>query len=301
MLRPALFLAATALLALPACAAEAPRAEARASEARADALDLALDLARIVTIGGPVTETVYALGLGDRVVGADRSSLYPEAVLALPRLDYFRQTSAEGVLSLRPTVVLAVEGTGPPGVAEQIRSAGVPVVVLGEPTSMAAAEARVERLGRLLGRASQADSLIGVMRRDVAAAETPAAAPRALFVYARGARVVLASGVGNAADAMLRLAGAENAVSGYEGFRPLTAEAAAKAAPDVIVVPAAGLESLGGTDALVALPGLAQTPAGRSRRVVAVDDALVLGFGPRVGQGVRALAEGLASEPVAAR
>ena len=250
------------------------------------------DLGRIVTIGGPVTETVYALGLGDAVVGTDRSSLFPAEILDKPRLDYFRQTSAEGVLSLEPTLVLAVEGSGPPGVLDQIRAAGVPVEMVPEAISVETAEARVRQLAALVGRPEAAADVVGAMQADLAAAE-PVEGVRALFVYARGAGVVLVSGTGNAADAVLRLAGAENAVTAFEDFRPLTAEAVAEAAPDVIVIPELGLESLGGIDGLLRQPGLAQTPAGQNRRVVAVDDALLLGFGPRVGQGVRALADGL--------
>jgi len=305
MLRPALSLCTLALVVLGGCAAETDAPADRVVQTDSagtnpagtpeDPDPTSLDLSRIVTIGGPVTEVVYAVGLGANVVGTDRSSLYPEAVHAKPRLDYFRQTSAEGVLSLDPTLVIAVEGTGPPGVVEQIRTAGVTVVVLDEVVDAGSAESRVARLGRLLGREAQADSVAAAMRAGIAAAREgrPARAPRALFVYTRGASVVLASGTGNAADAVLRLAGAENAMTGFEGFRPLTAESVAAAAPDVIVVPENGLESLGGIDGLLRQPGLAQTPAGRSRRVVAVDDALLLGFGPRVGEGVRELARGL--------
>ena len=130
------------------------------------------------------------------------------------------------------------------------------------------------------------------MRSELAAVE-PVAGVRALFVYARGAGVVLVSGTGNAADAVLGLAGAENVVTAFPDFRPLTAEAVADASPDVIVIPERGLESVGGVDGLLRQPGLAQTPAGRARRVVTVDDALLLGFGPRVGEGVRVLAEKL--------
>ena len=255
-----------------------------------------LDASRIVTLGGAITEIVHAVGRGANVVGTDRSSLYPESILSGPRLDYFRQTSPEGVLALRPTLVLALDGTGPPGVLDQIRSAGVAVVVLPEATDVASAEARVRRVGEVLGRAVQADAVVARMRRDLAAAEAvrPAVAPRVLFVYARGAGVVLAAGTGGGPDGVLRLAGAENAVTAYAGYRPLTAEAVVTAAPDAIAVPAKSLESLGGIDGLLRQPGLAQTPAGRARRVVAVDDDLLLGFGPRVGQGVEALARGLA-------
>ena len=248
-----------------------------------------------MTIGGPVTETVYALGLGERVVGTDASSLYPAEILDGPRLDYFRQTSAEGVLSLSPTLVLAVEGTGPPGVVEQIRAAGVPVVLTPEVSTVEDAERRLLAIGRLLDREDAARGLAERMRDELAAAEAlrPSPTPRALFVYARGAGTLLVSGTGNPADAVLRLAGAENTVTAFEGYRPLTAEAVAGAAPDVIVLPEKSLESIGGLDGLFALPGMAQTPAAAARRVVTVDDALLLSFGPRLGQAVAELARGL--------
>lgn len=256
----------------------------------------AADASRVVVIGGPLAETVYALGLGDAVVGADRSSLYPADVLAKPRLDYFRQTSAEGVLSLGPTLVLATDEAGPPGVLDQIRAAGVPVVSVASPETVGGALARVRELGRVLGRPAQADSVVAQMERQLAQAEAlrPAVPPRALFVYARGAGLVQVFGAGTAADVVLGLAGAVNAAGDVDGNVPLTAEAVAAARPDVVVIPSRSLESLGGAEGLFAQPGLAQTPAGAARRVVAVDDALLLGLGPRLGEGVAALARGLA-------
>ncbi|HIG73658.1 MAG TPA: hemin ABC transporter substrate-binding protein [Bacteroidetes bacterium] len=274
-------------LALIGCGAET------SSEAAPDAA--VSDSLRIVTLGGPVTETVYALGLGDRVVGTDQSSLYPAEILEKPRLNYFRQTSAEGVLSLQPTLVLALETSGPPGVIEQIRAAGVRVETVPEVSSVEEAEGRVQAIARLVGREAQAAGVIETMRAELAEATAahPETAPRALFVYARGAGVMLVSGTGNAADAVLQLAGAQNAVTAFEDFQPLTAEAVVTAAPDVIVIPARGLESIGGVDGLLAQPGVAQTPAGQNRRIVPVDDALLLGFGPRIGQGAKALADSL--------
>ncbi|MEL6614227.1 MAG: ABC transporter substrate-binding protein [Bacteroidota bacterium] len=276
------------LLVLAACADSGDVPDATSGEIPPEA-------ERIVTLGGPVTETVYALGLGDRIVGADQSSLFPADVMGKPRLNYFRQTSAEGVLSLEPTLVIALESAGPPGVLDQIRAAGVAVETVPEVQNLADAEARVRTLGGLLSRETQADSVIGVMQTDLASAEAarPDVAPRALFVYARGAGTVMVGGTATSAEAVMTLAGADNAVSAFEDFQPLTAEALVTAAPDVIVIPERGLESLGGIDGLLEQPGIAQTPAGQNRRIVAVDDALLLGFGPRIGQGVQALAEGL--------
>ena len=121
-MRPALLLFCL-LPFVAACATDAP-APAE-TDADAPVREEAYDTSRIVTLGGPLTEITYALGMGESVVGTDRSSLYPEDVNALPRLDVYRQTSPEGVLSLTPTLVVALEGTGPAGVVEQIESAGV--------------------------------------------------------------------------------------------------------------------------------------------------------------------------------
>ena len=290
----AAFLAFCLLPFVAACATDSPAPEETDSAAAQ-----VYDTSRIVTLGGPLTEITYALGMGESVVGTDRSSLYPEDVNTLPRLDVYRQTSPEGVLSLTPTLVVALEGTGPAGVVEQIRSAGVPVVTFPEATSLDEAVERIERLGEIYGAELAADSVVAQLRTEVAAAEPlqPAEAPTALFIYARGAAVVLVSGTGNDIDAALRLAGAENAVTAFEGFRPLTAEAVAGAAPDVIVLPERGLQSLGGIDGLLNQPGLRQTPAGENRRVIGVDDGLLLGFGPRVGQGIQDLARQLADLP----
>ena len=253
------------------------------------------DITRIVTLGGTVTETVYALGLGDNVIGTDASSLYPADVMEKPRLGYFRQASAEGILSLNPTLVLSLDGLGPPAVAEQLRAAGVPVLLVPEAQTLEDAGARVQTLGRALSREDAAEAVNAQVRKALAEAEAlrPTPAPRAMFVYARGVGAVSVSGGGTAADLVMRLAGAENAVTAFEGFRPLTAEAVVEAAPDIIIIPERGLESLGGPEGVFGQPGRAQTPAGREHRVVAVDDAILLGLGPRVGEGIAALAQGL--------
>lgn len=255
------------------------------------------DTSRIVTLANAVTEIVYALGMGDRVVGVDQSSLYPPEVQDKPQVGYFRQTSAEGILSLRPGLVIASEGLGPPAVAQQVRSAGVPVLILEEAHAVEAVQRRIRLIGQALGRARAADSLISQLDRDLRSAralqkgiDRPL---RVLFIYARGAGVVQVAGRETSADAVLQLAGAQNVVTDYEGYRPITAESVVAAAPDVIVIPERGLESVGGVDGLIQQPGLALTPAGKQRRVIAVDDALLLSFGPRLGKGVYALTSAL--------
>ena len=111
--------------------------------------------------------------------------------------------------------------------------------------------------------------------------------PRALFIYARGMGTLFVAGANTGAAEMLRLVGAVNVGAPLEGYKPFTAEAVATSGAEVIVLPEKGLQSLGGIEALLALPGMSQTPAARARRVVTVDDALLLGFGPRLPKGFR--------------
>lgn len=261
---------------------------------------------RIVTLGGAITETVFALGAGAHVVGVDKSSTFPASVNRLPNVGYFRQAGAEGILALSPTLVIADTGSSPSTIA-QLRSAGTRVVLMPVGESADIAVTRIRRIGVLLGVPAQADSLALFVTRGVARAESEARArpthPRALFVYARGVGTLFVAGMHTGAAEMLRLVGAVNVGSTFEGYKPFTAEAVATSGADVIVVPERGLASLGGIDALLALPGIAQTPAARARRVVTVDDGLLLGFGPRLPEAIqtlsRVIGESIAARPAA--
>ena len=258
------------------------------------------DTSRIVTLGGSVTEIVYALGAGDQVVGVDASSVYPEAATEQPNVGYFRKVPAEGVLSLNPSLVLALEGTGPPTVFEQFRSAGVRIVQVPDTPSVTGAKQKIQQIGDLLGRSAQADSLIAAMERELEAAQAlrteASSTPRVLFVYARGSGTMNVAGRGTSAAAMIELAGGKNAITGFEGFKPMSAEAVVEAEPDVILALTRGLESIGGTEGLLEQPGIPLTPAGKQERIVAMDDLLLLGFGPRLGTAVTRLTKKLHPE-----
>jgi len=258
------------------------------------------DSLRIVSLGGSVTEIVFALGAGDAVVGVDASSLYPEAAQDRPDVGYFRRVPAEGVLSLEPTVVLASEATGPPETLDQLRAAGVDVHVIPEESSVDGARAKIRAVADVLDRPDAADRLIQTMEEDLQEARRLRASvdrsPRVLFVYARGAGTMQVAGRGTSAEAMIELAGARNAVTGFDGFKPMSAESVAAAEPDVLLMLDRGLESIGGVDGLLKQPGIALTPAGENRRIVAMDDLLMLSFGPRLGEAVRTLTRKLHPE-----
>jgi len=254
-------------------------------------------LPRVVSAAGAITETVYALGSQDRLVAVDTSSIYPTEALELPRVGYARQLAAEGILSVHPTLLLVTDDAGPPNVLAQVEKAGVKIVRLTNGHTPDATEQRIRVIGEQLGKATEANALIAIMHAEVNAArsraESAGSRPKVLFIYARGGGVMNVAGRGTAADSIISLAGGENAVRDYEGYKPLTAEAAAVAAPDFILVTSRGLESSGGIDALLKQPGLSLTPAGKEKHVIAMDDLLLLGFGPRLGQAVKELCDQL--------
>jgi iron complex transport system substrate-binding protein len=249
---------------------------------------------RIVSVGGALTEIVYALGEGDSLVGVDTTSRYPAEAAALPQVGYNRQISAEGVLSLAPTLVLLTEEAGPPAAIRQIADSGVRVVVLPAGDTPEVVGRRVEGVAEALGeprRGAQLreriDDALGRLRTALAGARER---PRVLVLLAVGQGAPLAGGRNTAADAMVGLAGGTNVVDQYQGYKPLTPEAAVVLDPQVIVVPDHALQALGGTAALAALPGLRDTTAVRQGRIVPVDSLAFLGLGPRIAVAARHLA-----------
>jgi iron complex transport system substrate-binding protein len=252
---------------------------------------------RVVAVGGAVTEIVYALGAEDRLVAVDSTSIFPEAATRLPRVGYMRALSAEGVLSMRPQALIATAEAGPATVLAQIRSTGVPVTTVPSDHSLDSLRTRVRTIAAALGvepRGAELEKrLLGQWREAERAVAGYATRPKVLFLLAHTGNTAMVAGEGTAADAMIRYAGATNVFSGFTGYKPFTAEAAIGAAPDVVLITNEGLHTIGGAEKLWARPGLALTPAGAAKRVVAFDALYLLGFGPRLPDAVRDLARQL--------
>ena len=279
MMRRVICGAVAALLALPALAeGPQPHPEAR----------------RILAIGGAVTEIVYALGEQDRLIGRDSSSVYPGEALELPDIGYMRRLSAESVLSLRPDLILAEEGAGPPEAVAMLQSSGIAFETIPDATDGAGIEARITAVGQALGDTSAAQPHLDALRADLGQLEALNAAVtprRVLFILSLQGGRVLAAGTDTAADAMIRLAGAENAVTAYSGYKPLTDEAIMAAAPDLILMmrrdPVSDDDPIltePGDAQLWAMPAIAATPAGENHALVRMDGQYLLGFGPRTGR-----------------
>ncbi|GJF34867.1 ABC transporter substrate-binding protein [Kitasatospora sp. NE20-6] len=255
---------------------------------------------RIIPLDGSLAEIVFSLGLGSRVVARDVSTTFEQAA-GLPVITQAHDVSAEGVLSLHPTVVLADRSTGPAEAVAQIRAAGVPLIVLDDAKQLADIGTRIDTVATALGVPDAGRQLKERTDRRIAEARAALPAdgphPRVAFLYLRGsASVFLIGGADSGAADLVEAVGGEDAgkAAGLTGdFTPLTSEALVRAAPDAILVMTKGLESVGGVDGLLKLPGVAQTPAGLDRRIVAIEDGQLLSYGPRTPQVLRALADQL--------
>ncbi|MBT2449899.1 ABC transporter substrate-binding protein [Streptomyces sp. ISL-43] len=251
---------------------------------------------RVVPLTGSLNEIVHTLGLGPKVVARDITATFEQAA-DLPVVTRGHDVSAESVLSLRPTLVLAESTSGPAEAIEQIRDAGIPLLVVAPAKSLDDVAKRTDAVAAALG-VKDAGALLNQRTAErIAAARKglPASGkkPRVAFLYLRGtASVYLMGGSDSGAGSLLDAAGAVDTgpESGLgKDFTPITSEALAAAAPDAILVMAKGLESVGGVDGLVKIPGIAQTPAGMDRRVITVDDGVLLNYGPRTDQVLTSL------------
>ncbi|MFF3888058.1 hemin ABC transporter substrate-binding protein [Streptomyces sp. NPDC001914] len=251
---------------------------------------------RIVPLSGSLSEITFTLGLGDRVVARDITATFDQAT-ELPLVTRNHDVSAESVLSLHPDLVLAESTTGPDEAMKQIRDAGVPVLVVAPARGLADVGTRIRTVADALGVPGAGERLAERSRDRIAAVRTaiPAHAdhPRVAFLYLRGsASVYLIGGRGSGATSLLEAAGAVDAgaESGLDkDFTAITTEALVRAAPDAILVMSKGLDSVGGIDGLVKIPGVAQTPAGANRRVVSIEDGVLLNYGPRTDQVLKSL------------
>lgn len=252
---------------------------------------------RVLSLGGSVTEIVFALGEDHHLVGRDTTSTWPPAALDLPDAGYLRALSPEGVLSLAPDLVLAEEGAGPPETIAVLTAADIDLVTVPDGTDAAAVAAKIVAVGQALGVGDRAQALAAEVAAGIGAAAAAARAARGtappkrvvFLLSAAGGRIV-AAGDDTGAAAMIALAGGENALTGFSGYKPVGDEALAAARPDaVLMMDRGGAQDIAAAD-LFALPALADSPAARAGALIRIDGLKLLGFGPRTAEAVAELA-----------
>ncbi len=252
---------------------------------------------KIVSVGGAITETIYALGQGDRIVATDTTSYFPPEAENTPKVGYQRALSVEGILSTQADLVIASDHAGPEKVIQQLKTTHLSFVTLPTADSIQQVIDNIQSLGALLCAEQQSRDLVNKIRnKQLAFTRSDALSKqRVLFVMQHSGGAPMVAGAATSAASIIQLSGASNAVTEFEGYKPLTPEALLLAKPDVILTTDFGRQQTDALTAILALPGMNLTPAGRKKLIVSMDSLLLLGFGPRTVEAAQTLHQKLSS------
>lgn len=257
---------------------------------------------RIVTVGGSVTEIVYALDQQDRLIARDTTSSYPDQVTELPDIGYARALSPEGVLSVAPDLIIAIEGAGPPETIDVLKAAQVGYVSVPEIYSADGIVTKIRIVGAALDQGPAAEVLAQHVADDLSTAQAAAVQAaeghpkKVLFILSTQGGRIMAGGRNSAADGIIRMAGGINAITAFDGYKPMTDEAVTVAAPDVILMMDRGGDHGAATKELLMMPALIPTPAAQNGKVVRMNGLHLLGFGPRTASAITELSQALYGE-----
>ncbi|WP_168395247.1 heme/hemin ABC transporter substrate-binding protein [Erwinia amylovora] len=234
---------------------------------------------RIISIGGDVTQIIYALGAHQNLVARDSTSLHPAVVQELPDVGYMRQLNAEGILALKPTLVIASELAKPALALQQLEHNGVKVVTITGQPNIAAINHKIETIATALHREAAGKVLQRNIASQLNSLSTAPLPVKVLFIVTHQGMTPLGAGSGTSADAAIRAAGLQNAMAAVQRYQPLSQEGVIASAPQLIVATADGIRTLGGAENVWQLPGIALTPAGQAQQLLIVDDMALMGFG----------------------
>lgn len=258
--------------------------------------DQASDFSRIVVAGGSLVEILYELNRADTIVAVDTTANYPEEATALPQIGYVRNLSAEGLLSLQPTLILGEHDMGPPAVVEQLEALNIDMLMVPERFDAEGIRDKVRCVAAVVGAGNAGermiDELLGGSLSLVSGTQAGAAIYRGVVLLGLRSGTPMVAGTNTSGDGLLTMAGASNLFS-FEGWKPVSVEAMAAAQPSFIVIPNRGVEMAGGLESLLQHPALRLTPAATARRVISMDGMAMLGFGPRTVKAATSLRETL--------
>lgn len=265
-------------------AAEKPAEGVAAEPAKTETATL-----KIISLNGAVTEVISALGHQKEIVAVDVTSTFPEDIKTTAKdLGHTSRITPESIIALKPTHVLGTAKDISPELQEKLKAAGIKVEAFNQEFTIDGAKKLIAEVGTAIG-VTDVSALQAGIDTDLKQVKPINPSPKVLFIYARGANMMMVSGTGTAEDQVITLAGGTNAAKDFADFKPLTPEALIKNNPDVILLYDTGLESLGGKAGVLKIPGLDKTTAGKKGNIVTLDGGLVHSFGPRVGQAVTAL------------
>lgn len=243
---------------------------------------------RIVSLNGTITEVLCALGYEKNIVGVDVTSTYPRAINKLPKVGHSRNMQVEGIVSLKPTLILGKTKELKPALVQQLKATKVDLQLFDLNHSINGAKQLIQAIAQKLPSTNgvKVEALTKQIDAPLAKLDKLPNTPKVLFIYARGAGNLMVAGKQTPIQKVIEMAGGQNAITGFARFKPLTAEALVKANPDIILMFESGIKSLDGDNGVLKVPGVANTNAGRNKALIAMDGQLLTGFSPRLGQAV---------------
>ncbi len=243
---------------------------------------------RVVSLNGTLTEILFALKLGDSVVGVDVTSVYPKSTEKMMNLGHITQINRESLFGLKPTHIIAFEDEMNVDLSKQIKDAKIQLITYKRELSVQGTKKLIEQIASDFGGTSELKTINQLISEEAKTIQKLSPKPKVLFIYARGAGMLMAGGNGTPVEKVIQLAGAENAAKGFKEYKPLTTEALTAFNPDVILMFESGAQSLG-PDGIWSVPGMSLTNAGKNKKLITMDGLLLSGFGPRVGQAIQQL------------
>ena len=242
---------------------------------------------RIVTAGSSSTEIVCALGFCDKIVATDRTSLYPECVQNLPSIGYRSGIGAEGMIAMRPVLVIFEDGYVKDEVITQLKSTGIPTLLVGHEQNFESTKARIRAIAEALRKSVEGEALIDKIAEELdklnARVNATSSRPTVLCVFNRGTGNMMVAGK-NTSFGLIEIAGVVNVLEDVEGYKPLNTESLIRANPDYILFFSTGLASIGGMEGALKIAGVAQTTAGKKRQIIAMDGLMLTNWGPRLAE-----------------
>ncbi len=244
---------------------------------------------RIVSLNGAITETLVDLGQRNNIVGIDVTSTYPTDLnTTATQLEHVNKINIEALLALKPTIVYLAKKDLNDNLKKQLEEANIKVVVIDQVYSVEGTKTLIKDIATSLN-LTDYEALVAKIDQDQAQLKTLENKPKVLFIYARGAANLFVAGNNTPMQNIIELAGGQNAVAGFDDFKPLTPEALLNSNPDYILMFDTGLQSMGGVDGVLKIEGLDRTNAGKNKKIIAMDGLLLTGFTPRIGQAVTQL------------
>jgi len=275
-----LFISSAILVLLASCNNKDSKTEVKSEPTT----EVAVSNEKIVSLNGAITETLADLGYENNLVGVDVTSTYPATVKEKAKdLGHVRSLSIESVLALKPTKVYATDKDVTTEQIAQLKSAGIGVEIIKQDFSVEGTKELVKTIASSLKNTNY-EAINTKIDTDLKGLKPLATKPKVLFIYARGAGTLMVAGKNTPMEKIIGISGAENAITEFDDFKPLTPEAVVKSNPDYILMFDSGLQSIGGVDGVLKLEGVSSTTAGKNKKIIAMDGQLVSGFGPRVGE-----------------